>query len=148
MKSTVTYRAAGALEAKLRGHTITLDTVPPLGKDRGPSPKELLLASIGGCALLDVAHWLRKHRLPFDSLDVNLDAVPRKEYPSVFPRVDLVFSVEGPASAELSMRMIEGVDQSMTKYCAVSAMVSKVSPLHYLVRVNGAEIHHGEAKFW
>ena len=148
MQSTVTFRPDGALEAQLRGHTLVLDTAPPLGKDRGPSPKELLLSSVGGCTLLDVAHLLRKHKVPFDSLRVALDATPVSHYPTVFPRIDLVFEVSGPAQPELPMRMIEGVELSMTRYCAVSAMVSKVSPLFYRVRVNGSDVAQGEAKFW
>jgi putative redox protein len=42
----------------------------------------------------------------------------------------------------------EAVELSMTKFCGVSAMISKVVPIFYTIVINGEVEHRGQAKFW
>jgi putative redox protein len=41
----------------------------------------------------------------------------------------------------------KSVDMSLTKYCGVSAMVAKVSPIHYEILINGEMKASGVAAF-
>jgi putative redox protein len=42
---------------------------------------------------------------------------------------------------------MESVRLSQTKFCGVSAMLSKAFPIKYVVRLNGQEIGQGQAEF-
>ena len=44
------------------------------GDDRGMTPPEFLLASLGTCAAYYAAQYLRIHKLPVDDLTVRVDA--------------------------------------------------------------------------
>ena len=55
---------AAQFQIKTRGHSVVSD--PPAGSggfDEGMTPPELLLASLGACAGLGAAQYLRKNKL-------------------------------------------------------------------------------------
>ena len=50
-----------AFEADVHGHKIILDAGPNAGgENRGPRPKPLMLASLGGCTAMDVIPYLKR----------------------------------------------------------------------------------------
>ncbi|RZA08839.1 MAG: OsmC family peroxiredoxin [Proteobacteria bacterium] len=121
-----------------------MDASPPFGKGTALSPKQLCLASIGGCTAMDVVSWLKKHKAEASSIRVELDAPVKDGYPATFTSVTLDFYVEGAVPAAL---VEEAVLLSQTKYCGVSAMIADSCPIHYRVHLNGAPIMQGQAKF-
>ncbi len=133
-------------EAQVRDHKFIMDSKPEAGgKNLGPTPKELLLTSICGCSGMDVASILAKMRLNIVSCEVNAQTETTAGYPSIFATVHLQFVVESPdAKPE---QVIKAATLSMTKYCGVSAMVVKASPIHYSVFLNGANVFSGESNF-
>jgi putative redox protein len=147
MRAELRYLGKGLeLEARLRGHRITLDSAASPGSaDRGPSPKELLLASILGCTAMDVVSHLRKHRVTPASVEVSAEAEQTDAHPRVFRQVDLVYDFTGE---DLPLEVLEAaVRESLTLYCGVSAMVAPVSPIFYALRVNGEIEARGQARF-
>jgi len=126
-------------------HKVTMDARTPIGRDTGPTPKEMLLGAIAGCAGVDVAGHFRKAKVSNAQLTVSAEATARDVHPRIFPRIDLTFAVTAEEfAAEV---LIEGVRLSLTKYCGVSAMVAPTSPIYWKAVVNGQEVAHGLADF-
>lgn len=134
-------------EAESSGHKILMDTVSPLGTDSAMSPKRLMLASILGCTGMDIVSLLRKFKQDLTGLAMEAEGVPTPEgqYPSIFTRIDLSFRASGTLDAG---KLLEAVELSQTKFCGVSAMISKAVPIHYRVELNGQEVGRGQANFW
>lgn len=146
MKAEISYAGKSAFETTIRDHKFIMDTqVAAGGENRGPSPKELMLASIIGCTGMDVAAILKKHRVALDNLQIQAEAEPRKEHPRVFTSININFKAVG---AGVSIEILkDAVHQSLTKFCGVSAMVYKVSPIHYTINLNDHEVGRGTADF-
>jgi putative redox protein len=116
------------------GHAIVLDTTADHGgTDTGTKPMELLLDAVAGCTAMDVVPLLRKMRVNFTGLEINVKAERSEEHPKVLTRIDLEYVVSGPAVDESAVK--RAVDLSQEKYCSVSAMLRKSCPINYAVRV-------------
>ncbi len=126
------------------GHEVLMDTRSPIGSDSAASPKQLVLMAICGCSAMDVVMLLKKFRQDLKSFDILAEADLTKGQPSVFKEVNLTFNITGnvePTKAQ------EAVMLSQTKYCGVSAMIAKCSPIKYKVLVNGTLVAEGAADF-
>lgn len=115
------------------------------GQDLGPSPKEYLLSAIAGCSGMDVVSLLKKMRVEFASLNITAEAETVDTHPKIFKQVDLKFILTGE-NIDLE-KVKKAVDMSLTKYCGVSAMVAKASPIHYEILINQELKVSGEAHF-
>jgi putative redox protein len=103
------------------GHTLSMGASKALGGDEsGFRPMQVMLASLGGCAGIDVINILKKQRIDFDSVDVGLegDREAGKE-PSPFTRVKLTFTVTGRGVAQAKVE--KAVQLSVEKYCSALA---------------------------
>lgn len=125
-------------------HSFNMDTQAPLGSDTAPTPKQLLLAGVAGCTAMDVVALLKKYRQEIESFDVEVEGEASSGYPSVFPELRLTFRLHGKIESE---KALEAVRLSQTKYCGVSAMISKGVPIHYVVELNGVQVGAGNAQF-
>jgi putative redox protein len=145
MKIDLVWSEKMLFEAQAGEHRIPVDARPPIGANRGMSPKELLLSALASCTAMDVVALLRKHRQKLDKLSVGVEA-PLSEggHPKTFTRADLVFDVQGEVDPNI---LIESVKASQTLFCGVSAMLSRAFPIAYRVSLNGAQIGSGEAGF-
>jgi len=115
------------------------------GRDRGPNPKEYILAGLCGCTGMDVVSLFKKFKISFETFDVSADSELTKEHPTVFQEIHLNFKITGPnVDAELVQKAVK---LSMTKYCGVSAMLSKAVPIVYHVFINADQIAEGICKF-
>lgn len=133
-------------ESQIRDNKLVMDAkVEAGGKDQGPTPKEILLASICGCSGMDVVSILQKMRLNLISCEVNAHTETTAGYPSIFSEVKLHFHVSGSDIKE--EQVMKAVRLSMTKYCGVSAMIVKASPIVYEVFLNGSKVGEGHADF-
>lgn len=132
--------------SKIRDHQFYMDTQLAAGGDnKGPSPKELLVAAVIGCTGMDIATLLKKHKMTTDSLTITGNAEPRAEHPRIFSSFEIIFTATGSnvAAAEL----VEAAHLSLTKYCGVTAMISKTVPVQYRVILNGTQVGQGKADF-
>lgn len=132
-------------EAQIRDHKLVMDSKSDGAVDRGPSPKEVLLASICGCSGMDVVSILQKMRVNLVSCGVDAQTETTTGYPSIFSEVKLAFRIESPDVKP--EQALKAVTLSMTKYCGVSAMVVEASPITYQVFVNGAKVGEGRSDF-
>jgi len=75
MQVKVNYLAGMKYEAIARGHRIVSDQpVDAGGTDAGMTPPELLLASLGTCAMYYAANYLRFQNLSAEGMTVSVDA--------------------------------------------------------------------------
>ena len=131
--------------AEVDNHSIAMDAKPPIGDDTAITPKQMLVAAICGCTGMDVVALLKKHKQPLSKFEIEADAsLTEGTNPVIFKDVQLVFKLEGPLEKE---RVLEAITLSQTKYCSVSAMLSKSFPIHYSVQLNSESIGAGSAKF-
>jgi len=92
-----------------------------LGKNEY-SPVETILASLAGCAGMDVIAILQKKRQVIERYEIETQALQRTEYPQVLTEIEIVHVVEGPVVLEHAVR--RAIELSATKYCPVNAMLS------------------------
>ena len=145
MKITTTWNATLAFEAKGPEHTVLMDSIIPGGTNRGMSPKQLLLASITGCTGMDIVSHMKKHKQNVESFTIEAQAEQTQgSYPKIFAYVDLTFHLVGDIDPSIAL---ESAALSQSKYCGVSAMISKSVPIRYKVLVNQTEVGKGEANF-
>lgn len=146
MHAEIRHQKNMAFETRIRNHTFALDTQVASGGDNtGPSPKEMLVASVIGCTGMDVVELLKKHKMTAESLTISADAEPRKEHPRIFTSMTITFQVTG--SQVGAKELTEAVHLSLTKFCGVTAMISKVVRVEYDVVLNQTSIGKGVADF-
>jgi len=116
------------------GHEMVMDAnVESGGEDSGARPMELLLVGLTGCTGMDVVSLLRKMRVPFTGLELNVSADKSEEHPSVFTAIRLEYVVRGHDIDPEKVN--KAVALSMERYCSVSAMLRKACPIEHSVRV-------------
>jgi putative redox protein len=91
------------------------------GSNAGSSPKELVLMALGGCTAMDVIPILKKKRVPFENLEIRLEANVREDHPQVFTSIHVEYIVYGDGIDPLDVE--RAIELSTTKYCSVSAML-------------------------
>lgn len=126
-------------------YQVAMDGKPPFGDASALSPKQLLLASICGCTGIDVVALLRKYKQEFESFEIFADArLTEGGYPVIFRSILLRFRLRGELDRE---QVIDAVRLSQTKYCGVSAMVSKAVEIFYSIELNGVILFEGQSQF-
>ena len=105
MEAIIQHLGNVKFEINLRGHKILSDQ-PELngGSDAGPTPPELLLASLGSCAAYYAAEYLRVRKLAAEGLTVRVTAEKVKS-PSRLED----FQIQIHVGAPLEARHSEGV---------------------------------------
>lgn len=144
VKSRTEWLGQMKFESQMGAHKIQMDTKAPLGQDSAPSPKQVLMSSIAACTAMDVVSLLKKYRQEPTKFWIENESEQTGGQPSVFKEIKMIYFIEGEIE---SGKALEAVQLSMTRYCGVSAMVAKVSPILYTVVLNGREIGKGHAEF-
>lgn len=122
-----------------QGETLTLTSVPKEERPGpGPSPMDVVQASLATCTGMDVVLILQKMRKTLESFRVEVEPVRRQEHPRVFTRLDLTYYLEGP---DLDAAAVcRAVHLSHEKYCSVSAMLSPTVEIGNRIFVNGKAV--------
>jgi putative redox protein len=106
------------------GYTFSIGASKGIGGDEsGFRPMQVMLASLGGCSGIDVINILKKQRVDFDAVDVEVEGDRAQGVePSPFTRVRLTFKVTGRtvdrAKAEKAVKL------SVEKYCSAIASLN------------------------
>lgn len=130
----VTFLEDMAFEVEVNGHKFIIDADEKVGgKDRGPRPKPLLLAGLGGCTGIDVISILRKMRIEPDYFNVSVSAETTDEHPRYYNKIHITYEFRGK---DLPMDKLEkAVNLSQERYCGVSAMFSKAAELTHEIKI-------------
>ncbi|MES2770256.1 MAG: OsmC family protein [Bdellovibrionota bacterium] len=145
MKTTVIWKDGMSFDGIESNHIVPMDAKSPIGKDSAATPKELVAMGLGGCTAMDVIALLKKYKQLPAAFRVDVEIIASTgANPIVFEKAILNFVVDGAVDAE---KLTEAIKLSQTKYCGVSAMLSKSFPIEYHVVLNGKEVGEGFAKF-
>ncbi len=118
---------------------LVMDAAPPDGDGEGMSPRDAVLGALAGCTAMDVASILRKKRQVPVAYELDVSGEEADEHPQLFTRITVEHVVRGDVDAEALRRAIE---LSATKYCPVSALLSRgveIEHRYRLVRSDGTE---------
>lgn len=119
------------------GHALRFDDRTT---NTGVSPVETVLAALGACSAMDVVSIALKKRQRVERYTVRVTGTQREAYPQVFPRIDVVHEVEGPAVNEAAIRRC--IELSASKYCPVNAMISAgATEVHHRFIVRNTGLH-------
>ncbi|HET7539103.1 MAG TPA: OsmC family protein [Polyangiaceae bacterium] len=87
----ISVESAGAVKSrvKLGSHELVFDqpTTVPGGEDRGPSPLDVMAATVGACAHYFAAAYLHARNLPVEGLRVEVEAEKTREPQPRFGRL-------------------------------------------------------------
>ncbi len=119
----------------LNGHTLITDASEEIGGNNlGPPPKQLLLAGLIGCTGIDVMSILKKMKVDIEDCSIEVEANNTQEHPKVYENIHLTYRFKGK---DLPLEKIEkAVALSQDKYCGVSAMLKKATPVTYEIVIN------------
>lgn len=127
MKTITTWKKLHEFESKQDHNTIQLDG----NKENGFGPKALLLAGLAGCSGVDVVDILEKMRVDFSSLVIETEAEQTEEHPKVFKDILITYKIKTVRENEEKVK--KAIELSLERYCGVSAMLRKNSPVNYKV---------------
>ncbi len=135
----VTWLDHMGFEVSLDGYSFKIDADPEVGGlNRGPKPKPLMLAALGGCTGMDVVSILKKMRVEFDSLNIRVEGDLTEEHPKHFHKMVVIFEFRGKDLPHDKLK--KAVSLSEERYCGVSVTYRKALDLSTRITVNGEEI--------
>lgn len=106
------------------GHAVVLESG---GKNRAPSPMEMLLVGMAGCTAVDVVHILKRMRQPVTDIQVNVKGARADKPPKVYTAIEVEYVVTGRGLSEEKVR--RAVEMSQTTYCSASIMLGKAATI-------------------
>ncbi len=125
MKTTTTWKKKHEFESLHEQSTIKLDG----NKENGFSPKALLLSGLAGCSGIDVVDILGKMKVSFSDFIIEVEAEQTADHPKVFKEILITYKMN--TARENEDKVKKAIDLSLDKYCGVSAMLRKNSPIGY-----------------
>ncbi len=130
MTKTITrWKRAHEFTSFLHDNSIELDG----SLQHGFGPKALLLSGLAGCSGIDVVDILHKMRVRFSDLEIEVKAEQTEDLPKVYKDIYITYRLKTAAHNEAKVK--KAVDLSLAKYCGVSAMLRKNSPIHYTLEI-------------
>ena len=122
-KVNLDFLGGMAFETELNGHKLYLDATEEVGgKDTGPRPKGLMMVALAGCTGMDVVSILRKMRVEYEGLSIQVEGELAPEHPKKFTGMKVIYAFKGN---NLPMdKLKKAVDLSRERYCGVSANYS------------------------
>lgn len=129
-----TWRDGMTFDAQVDNHTITLDAAEAVGgKDKGPTPKPMLLVSLAGCTGMDVISILKKMKQPYSYFDVKVEAELTDEHPKYYHTIKVIYEFKKEDGLDES-KVEKAVQLSQERYCGVSEMMRQAAELDYEIR--------------
>ena len=116
-----TFNEGMTFTSDINGHKVLMDTTAgDDGRDSGPSPKRLMLASLAGCTGMDIVSILNKMKVSFSNFSIDVHASLTNEHPKIYNFVKITYKIK--LAEEDKPKMAKAVALSQDKYCGVSAM--------------------------
>ncbi|MBS1919169.1 MAG: OsmC family protein [Bacteroidetes bacterium] len=125
IKTITRWKKDHEFEAEHHGNKISMDGAVK----NGHGPKALLLSALAGCSGIDLVDILTKMRVPFFSLEIEVETTQTEEPPKVFN--DIVIHYKIQTDREYEKKVKKAINLSLEKYCGVAAMLKKNSTISY-----------------
>lgn len=131
---TTSWQSKMSFDAELDGHHLVMDASSEFGgEEKGPRPKQMLLAALGGCTGMDVVSLLGKMRVEYEGFTIMAQGEASSEHPKVYTSIHLIYEFKGKSLPEDKLR--KAVDLSQERYCSVSAMLRQAAKLTYEIKI-------------
>jgi putative redox protein len=102
-------------------------------KEKGFGSKALLLSAAAACSGIDIVEILTKMRVDFSDFEIETEAAQTDQHPRVFKDIFITYKFKTDPANEEKIR--KAIELSLDKYCGVSAMLRKNSPIHYKLQI-------------
>ncbi|MDD3080513.1 MAG: OsmC family protein [Paludibacter sp.] len=118
------WKGGLAFEADVNGHKITMDApVNSGGQNSGPGPKTLQLVALSGCTGMDVVSILKKMRVDFKNVEIEVQGDVSDEHPKQYTQMHVIYTFTGK---NLPIDKVQkAVRMSEETYCGVEALYKK-----------------------
>jgi putative redox protein len=125
---SVEWRGGYRTLIDVRGvHHLQGDETPQYGgEDTGPMPTELLLAALGSCICLAVAHVARKRRIEIGRIAAEVAAEKDMQ---AFRFGEIALTIR----ADLPQEQLDPLFEQAKRYCFVSNTLLQSCQIHYTV---------------
>ena len=135
MDAKVTWKENLSFDATANsGFIVPLGTLVEHGGNAdGSSPMELVLMALGGCSAMDVVSIMKKKQQDVTAFEIKVHGDRVEAHPRVFNHIEMEYIVTGrnlDASA-----VNRAVELSVTKFCSVYGMLSKVVDIQHKVTI-------------
>lgn len=124
-KTSTKWLGEERFESEHEGNLIKIDG----NKKDGHGAKALLLAGLAACSGIDITSILKKQRVDFSDFTIDTETEQTTEHPKVFKEITVTYKMKTSSANEEKVR--KAIELSLDKYCGVSAMLRKNSPIHY-----------------
>lgn len=122
-KITTFYRGDMLFETQLGNHRLTIDVPPTMGgKDRGPMPPQLFIASLGSCVGALVAEYCERRGMDAGEMTVDV-TFEKTEHPSRL--TDIRVTVTLP-NADCSAQRCRDALLRVAEHCPVHQTIETV----------------------
>lgn len=130
----VVWKGNMAFEAQIDEHKLMMDAHAGVGGENlGPTPKPLLMASLGGCTAMDVISLAKKMRQEIESFEVTLQGDITEEHPMQYTAIHLVYRFKGKDLDPEKLK--KAIDLSQDRYCGVNATLRKAMGITYSIEI-------------
>jgi len=127
MKIKAVWKKSHSFESWQDENSIKIDG----DRATGVSPKSLLLSGLAGCSGIDIVDILEKMRVEFSEFSIDVETQQTEEHPKVFKDITITYKMKTAPENEDKLR--KAAELSLEKYCGVSAMLKKNSPIHFKI---------------
>ena len=134
MKIKTIYKGNLRFQSGEGDGTLTMDGEKQVGGlGEAPSPKSLLLYGLAGCTGLDVVTILKKKKIEFDALEIEVNADLTNIHPKTYKTIELIFKFAG---REEDRKIIErAITLSEKQFCGVTAMLEKSAQISWTLEI-------------
>jgi putative redox protein len=123
-----------SFDSAIGNHHIIMDSTAEFGgTNKGPTPKPVLLASLGGCTGMDVVSLMKKMCIDVEYFSITAQAEAAVDHPKVYTRIHLIYEFRGKNLPYDKLQ--KAVDLSHERYCSVSAMLKQAANLTYEIKI-------------
>jgi putative redox protein len=132
----VTHVSDYAFVAKgTSNHYVVIDSLYQDKPAASAGPMELVLMALGGCSGSDVVEILRKKRQLIEDFRIEITGTRVEDHPRVFETIHMKYVFVGPS---IERKAVErAIELSLTKYCSVHGMLSRVVPITHDYEIVG-----------
>lgn len=107
----------GYIGTNIRGQQIELN-----GNKEGVGPMESVLMAAAACSAVDIELILKKMRMEYTGIEVEVEGERADQTPAVFTKIHLHYIVSGDIKKE---KLDKAVEMSVKSYCSVLKMLEK-----------------------
>jgi putative redox protein len=111
---TVTHRGAHRFEVNVEGRRLLVDEGAAAGgRNSGPTPTELLAASLASCAAAHAESFLSAHGVPTAGLSTACHYRLSADRPARVADMDVTVTVAADLTADLRLALLKAVEECM-----------------------------------